>query len=53
MTPRPAEVNRLVADATRAKELLGWEAKISLDEGLKAFIQWYNDYGLEERVKIE
>ena len=28
-------------DITRARELLGWEPKISLDEGLRRTIEWY------------
>lgn len=51
--PRIGEVKRLIADATRAKQLLGWEPKYSLEEGLKVFVQWYMKYGLEERIKLE
>ena len=28
-------------DVSRAKHLLGWEAKTSLEEGLKTTIEWY------------
>jgi len=49
--PRIGEVKKLIADATKAKKLLGWEPKNSLKEGLKAFIQWYKRYGQEERIK--
>ena len=31
---------RLVADNAKAKKLLGWEPKVSLDEGLKRTIEW-------------
>jgi len=51
--PRIGEVDRLIANATKARELLGWKPKYNLEEGLKEFIQWYTDYGLEERIKIE
>jgi UDP-glucose 4-epimerase len=51
--PRIGEVKRLIADATKAKKLLEWEPKYSLEEGLKDFIQWYKSYGFEERIKIE
>jgi UDP-glucose 4-epimerase len=51
--PRIGEVERLIADATKAKDLLGWKPKYRLDEGLKDFIQWYKNYGFEERIKIE
>ena len=51
--PRIGEVKRLIADATKAKDLLGWKPKYRLEEGLKDFIQWYKNYGFEERMKIE
>jgi UDP-glucose 4-epimerase len=51
--PRIGEVKRLIADATKAKDLLGWKPKYRLEEGLKEFIQWYKNYGFEERIKID
>ena len=51
--PRLGEVRRLIADATKAKNLLGWDPSTKLEEGLKKFVQWYKDYGLEERIKVE
>ncbi len=51
--PRIGEVKRLIADATRAKELLGWVPKYDLETGLQEFVQWYRNYGFEERIKIE
>lgn len=50
--PRIGEVKRLIADATKTKKLLGWEPKFSLEDGLREFIQWYKNYGFEERIKI-
>lgn len=47
VTPRPGEVKRLVADYSKAKRLLGWEPKYTLDDGLKSFINWYMSYKLE------
>jgi dTDP-glucose 4,6-dehydratase len=32
--PESSEVGTLIADATRAKQVLGWEPRMSLDEGL-------------------
>lgn len=40
---RPAEISDTVADITRAKELLGWQPKISFEEGLKMLIKYYQD----------
>ena len=50
--PRIGEVKKLIADGTRAKEVLGWKPKYDLKEGLKAFIQWYKRYGQEERIRL-
>jgi NAD dependent epimerase/dehydratase len=40
LRPPDSEVERLVADTTRAKELLGWEPWVELDEGLRRTIDW-------------
>jgi UDP-glucose 4-epimerase len=50
--PRIGEVKRLIADATKAKNLLGWEPEHDLKEGLGRFIQWYKNYGFEKRIKF-
>lgn len=42
--PEKSEVDRLLADATKAKELLGWEPKFSLTMGLKNVIGWISDH---------
>ena len=42
---RPFDVNRLLADNTKAKKMLGWEPKIGLEEGLKRTIDWYLENG--------
>ena len=36
---RPAEVNELLGDATKAKKKLGWESKISLEEMIDEMVQ--------------
>lgn len=38
--PTASEVNRLICDAGRAKTDLGWEPRVSLDEGLARTIDW-------------
>jgi GDPmannose 4,6-dehydratase len=35
---RPAEVNQLLGDATKAKEKLGWEAKTSFEDLVKTMV---------------
>jgi NAD dependent epimerase/dehydratase len=40
LRPQDSEVERLVADTTKAKDLLGWEPSVELDEGLQRTIDW-------------
>jgi UDP-glucose 4-epimerase len=56
--PRPGDVRRLYADASRARELLGFEPCVSLREGLGRLKEWYLQSGRppeelleEERVR--
>jgi len=38
------EIVRQYLDSTKAKKMLGWEAKVPLEEGLKKTIVWYKEY---------
>jgi len=38
--PPKSEVERLICDKKKAKELLGWAPRINLEEGLKKTIEW-------------
>ena len=51
--PRIGEVQRLIADATKAKSLLRWEPKYDFKTGLRSFVEWYKNYGFEERIRLE
>ncbi len=42
---QPGDVERTFADLTRSKAELGYEPKISLAEGLKRFVAWFNEFG--------
>jgi len=44
LRPEGSEVQRLLADNTLAKVDLGWEPRISLDEGLRQTIEWISDH---------
>lgn len=50
---RIGEVHRLIADASRAKELLGWDPEVDFRTGLQSFVDWYARYGFEERSQLE
>jgi len=41
------EVERLVADPERARNLLGWKAEVSLEEGLRRTIDYFKGKGTE------
>lgn len=47
-TDKPSLIPYKVSDPSRAGELLGWEAKVSLEEGLKRTVDWY----LERRQSL-
>ena len=38
--PKNSEVERLVADITKAKKLLNWQPKTSVQEGVRRLIEW-------------
>jgi NAD dependent epimerase/dehydratase len=42
--PQDSEVERLWCDNTKAKRLLGWEPKTSLDDGLEKTIEWISEH---------
>lgn len=40
LRPENSEVERLVADNARAREILGWSPRVSLEDGLRATVEW-------------
>ncbi len=40
LRPGASEVERLMGDATRAREVLGWAPRVSLDEGIAAVVDF-------------
>jgi dTDP-glucose 4,6-dehydratase len=40
-------------DTTKAKELLGWEAKVKRDEGMKLTYEYFKSLSLDELLKEE
>jgi UDP-glucose 4-epimerase len=41
--PRPGDIRASQADVTAAREVLGFEAKVSFEEGLRRTIGWYRE----------
>jgi NAD dependent epimerase/dehydratase len=50
--PEKSEVNRLLANITKARKLLGWEPKYALTEGLKLTIEWFKKKENLEKYKL-
>ena len=44
LRPEPSEVMRLLSDNSRARECLGWQPEVSLDEGLEQTIDWIREH---------
>ena len=42
---KPDGQPRRCLDTTRARDLLGWEAKVGFTDGLKETIRWWRDEG--------
>lgn len=51
--PRPGDVSRLCADITKARQLLGFEPKVTLREGLARLRDWYLNLGEPPEVLLE
>lgn len=52
VAPRPGEVRQMMADYSKAKELLGWKPEYSLDRGLGEFVKWYKSYKFAQWEKL-
>lgn len=48
--PPSSEVDRLVADNTLARELLGWRPLVGLEDGLAATVRWLRSSDLVQRA---
>jgi dTDP-glucose 4,6-dehydratase len=48
--PKLSEVDRLVCDNSKAKEILGWEPQIKLREGLERTIDWFTAHAREYKT---
>ncbi|MBU6424605.1 MAG: GDP-mannose 4,6-dehydratase [Chloroflexota bacterium] len=52
-TPRPGDVMRLCADATKARDLLGFAPTVTLDEGLASVRDWFRSRPETPEVLLE
>jgi UDP-glucose 4-epimerase len=45
------DISRRVPDVSKSKKVLNWEAKISLEEGLRKTVDWFKQHYAAEAVK--
>ena len=50
---RIGEVERLICSYEHAFEILRWSPKHSFDASLEKYVEWYKQYGFEERITVE
>lgn len=50
---RPGDVHRLIADTSRAKSILHFEAQVPLDEGIRRYLQWFRSVYPDPSVLME
>lgn len=50
--PAKSEVERLLSDNAKARSLIGWEPKISLDEGLNHTIKWLRKHLTRYKINL-
>jgi UDP-glucose 4-epimerase len=47
--PRPGEIQRIYLDASRARHVLGWEARVEFTDGLQRTVEWTRKHSLPTR----
>jgi len=47
VSPRMGDIQHSLADTTLASKLLGYEASVSFDEGLRRTVEWYRDHPVD------
>jgi UDP-glucose 4-epimerase len=45
---RPTEIWRMFADSSRARETIGWQPRVRLEDGLVKTIAWFREYYRDE-----
>ncbi len=41
--PRPGDLRKSILDPSKAEEVLGWKARVPLEEGLKMTVEWFRE----------
>jgi UDP-glucose 4-epimerase len=43
--PRPGDLRKSILDYSKAKEVLGWEPKVKIEDGLRMTVEWFKKRG--------
>ena len=50
MEPQPGDVSITYADITKAKRIIGYQPRVSMEEGIKRFVEWYKEQSIAHRA---
>jgi UDP-glucuronate 4-epimerase len=43
LPPQPGDVDHTWGDNSRARQLLSWQPKVTIEEGISNFVEWYRN----------
>ncbi|MDP2972300.1 MAG: SDR family NAD(P)-dependent oxidoreductase [Deltaproteobacteria bacterium] len=43
LEPQPGDVSITYADITKAKRMIGYQPRVSMEEGIRRFVEWYKE----------
>jgi len=50
LEPQPGDVSLTFANVHKARQMLGYEPKVNMKEGIKRFVEWYKTEGMAYRA---
>jgi UDP-glucuronate 4-epimerase len=50
LEPQPGNVSVTYADITKAKQMLKYQPKVKMGEGVKRFVEWYKAQSIARRA---
>jgi len=50
LATQPGDVSITYADITKAKNMLGYQPKVKMEEGIRRFVEWYKEQSIAHRA---
>jgi UDP-glucuronate 4-epimerase len=50
---QPGDVDETYADISLAREIFGYEPKVSIEQGIRNFVDWYSDFIESGKIQLE